>query len=282
MRKALLTLILLLGTLSCFAGPIDSINCFYTTSIKNLIDGRTEELISLKNRTLSPACLEKLDRIVSITNCDPLLRSQDVNSDMLESIFVQDVGNNWYIVSYYWDRTKRTSLVKIPLKAYVLDNKLIITHVTPEWNHDDFGDSTIRKLGEGRITYSTGLEFVRSFYNLYLSIYCAMGEKVYDNLDKCRSHYFTDRAINDFKEKEAEYGLDGDIYYDLLIDNFDFDVKWYESMTITQTGDMYNVKYYDGNMHSVDVVVKKSGGRYYIDHLSKNSISPFNPLFSKQ
>lgn len=281
MRKSLLIFILLLVTEFCYAGPVDSIEHFYVAYIRCMIDNKSEDIISLKKLYLTPECQEKLDRIKSVTNCDPILRAQDVNTDMLESLYVQDVGKDWYIVSYYWDRTKRTSLVKIPLKAYTLNEQLIISYITPEWNHDAIGDNTIRQIEIGNITYDSGVDFVKSFYNQYLSIYCTMGVNVYESLDRYRRQFFTDNAVNDFKNKEADYTSDGEMYYDLLIDNFDFDVSWYDSLTITQTGDAYNVTYYDGKMHSIDVYIKKIGKHYCIEHVSQNPIKEFNPLYLK-
>lgn len=277
----MLTISVLFETTFCFAGAVEALENFYKAYIRCELDGKMEEAASLKNRALSPACREKLGRITAATDCDPLLRAQDVNSDMLESICVKEIGNGWYIVSYYWDRTKRSTLQLITLKARLHNESLVIEYVTPEWNHFASGDNTIRGIDRECISYKTGSDFLRSFYSQYLSVYCDMEDRVLERLEDCCLHYCTKRAMKEIHDIQSKYSLDGGLNYDPFIDGSDFDVSWYESMTIIQEGATYNVQYFDGNIHSIDISLVKKGGCYYIDHICPQDPKPLNPNYVK-
>jgi len=273
MKKAILFLLILWTTICC-AGTVEDIKRFYSDYIGCSIEGKTEDIISLKNTNLSPACREKLARVTAITNCDPILRAQDVNSDMLESLYVEDLGKDWFLVSYYWNKSQKSSMTVIPIKAVRNEGKMLIVYITPSWNHNLSGDDSIRKIDKEIIRHDTAQAFLKSFYSQYLSTYCDMEGNVSGRLESLRYNYCTKRAINDYKLKHDEYQVDGLIEYDALIDNFDFDGNWYNSLIIDREDERtYRVNYRDWSQRSIEVSIIKCKGCYYIDHICPSPVS---------
>lgn len=271
MKKVIILSLIVFWTTFCCARTVEDIKHFYSNYISYLIEGKTEDVISLRNTNLSPACREKLARVTAITNCDPILRAQDVSSDMLESLYVEDLGKDWFLVSYYWNKSQKSSLTVIPLKAVRDKGKMLIVYITPAWNHNLSGDHTIQKIDKENIKHDTAQAFLKSFYSQYLSVYCDMRENVFGRLESLRFQYCTEYALNNFNLKRAEYQEDGEIEYDALIDNFDFDVNWYDNLVINKKNEgTYRVNYCDWGNHSIEVSIINCKGCYYIDRICPN------------
>ena len=101
-----------------------------------------------KNRALCERCLtdgllSKVQRMVNISGVDPIIRSQDINSDAIRTLNVKNIIDNWYMVSYLWNEKDSTTIIKIPLKVEKVDEKCKIAYITPVQNGDQYGDELL-------------------------------------------------------------------------------------------------------------------------------------------
>ena len=220
---------------------------------------------------MTQALRMKIQRISYVTGADAVIRAQDVSEDAIQSLSVESVGKNWYLVHYFFDEKNENTKTVIPLKVRDVGDTCQIVYITPIWNGNLYGDDLLSNAKPNfmAISQESEMSFIESFYSCYLSLYISMSDNLQSNLNILRSKYLTYRAICEFKGAEQNQLEDGMGGYDLLIDNFDFDCQWYSLFHINRLGNGYVVEYKSSNkLHRIIVTLKKCNDNYYIDGIS--------------
>lgn len=270
MKKDITLLILLCLNSVCIVACPERIKEFYTTYLTNVLQDDFKNT-DLCKAYLTEGLIEKVDRLINATGIDPILRAQDTNRDAIETLSVEELTNDWYLVKYFWKKGDANSIIEIPLKAQDVNGVCKITYITPIWNKLQYGDELLTcKDGKiGKIDQTSPLSFLKSFYNAYVSEYCDMPEGLNAKLSSLRSRYLSNKALEQFKNAESENLKDGLAGYDRLIDNFDFDCLWCKTIQFTHlNGDDYQMTYQVAKKtYKVGITLKKKGNSFLIDGL---------------
>ncbi len=261
--------------------PISTIEGFYKNYIKAdfLPERRSNDL--LKKKYLTKGLIEKLRRVGTAMDADPIIRAQDVNEHMLETIKAKHLEGNWYMVefdwypsgdkAYDWNVSGDKGHQEIPLRVTRADGHYMIDYITPYWNGSSYGDSLLlNTLPKQPIDSSSPMSLLKTFYAAYVSEYCSMPEGLVPRLEALRNAHLTPNALAQFEQSANEYKLDSEFNYDLLIDYFDFDCVWIPSMTYEQIDqNTYQMRYtkFSDAVTAVSLGVVKHGGEYKIDKI---------------
>ena len=97
MKKIFILLLLIISLKPCFVGNPEKIRTFYVSYMNNLLN-RISENKELCQRYLTKGLIEKNGRVVSATNSNPIIQLQDINNDAIETLNVEELNNDWYIV----------------------------------------------------------------------------------------------------------------------------------------------------------------------------------------
>lgn len=271
MKKIIILFIALGYSLVSWAACPERIKAFYSAYMHNLSNGDDLKNKELCEVYMTQALIQKIQRITNATGVNAVIRGQDINEDAIQSLSVRNLGDDWYIVRYFWDKEDEKTATEIPLKVQNTSDTCRIVYITPIWNGTLYGDnllSTVEDIPQ-EISQKSGLAFLISFYQAYLSPYIRMSENLQAELNILRSQYLTSRAILEFQSAEQNQLGDGLEGYDFLIDNFDFDGLWYDSLHIQPLDNGYVVEYKSGNLvHKMIIVLKKCDGNYFIDGIS--------------
>jgi len=248
---------------------IPVIETFYKAYIRFYLQPSNQSTDSLVKKYLTRGLIEKIKRTGTATNSDPILRAQDVNEHMLKTIQVRHLEENWYMVSYDWNPTGNSNHQEIPIRVAQIDGLYMIDYITPEWNGSSYGNRLLlNTLPKKAIDSSSPLSLLKTFYTAYVSLYCSMPEGLVAQLERLRKAHLTSKALAQFEEAEKEPQLDGEMNYDLLIANFDFDCLWIPSITYTQidenTYQMHYTKFADVST-VITLSMVKNNGKYQID-----------------
>lgn len=269
MKRLMFAFIFVLSVNTICAGAcIEEIKTFYTTYLTNkLHDDSKNEVLCKKHFT--EEMFSKFLRLVNATDADPVIRAQDANTDAIETINVERLEEDWYLVSYLWNKNDSSTLTKIPLKAQNIEGNCKITYITPIWNGSQYGDELLSCEYErtNKISQTSGQSFLQDFYKAYVAVYCAMPKDVSTQLLSLRLNNLSQNAIDQLEDAELENRKDGLNGFDLLIDNFDFDCLWYKNIKFSQlNNDDYQITYLAGNKtYKIKVTIKRKGNRYLID-----------------
>lgn len=224
---------------------------------------------SLMKKYLTKRLIEKVRRIRTATGADPIIRAQDFSENMVETLKIKHLNNNWYMVSYTCD----DSHTNIPLRITQIKGQYLIDYVTPDWNDSLYGDNLLFDHPVPQtINTSAPLSFLKTFYEAYTMEYCSMPENLLPRLEALRKKYLTPNALSQFEAAANEYRLDGGIGYDLLIDYFDFDRLWLPSVKFIQLEDedTYQMCYMRGKtLYTIKLKVTRQGKEYRIDSITK-------------
>lgn len=254
---------------ACAGSCREQIKTFYACYLNNVLEGYSNA--ALCRTYFTQELSEKVRRIGHATGGDPVIRAQDANRDAIETLIVTGLGNDWYMVGYLWKKGDERTRVEIPLKAQQIDGSCKITYIVPIWNGSRFGDDllTCRDEKAAQIDMTSGLAFLKSFYDAYLALYCAMPADLDAKLAPLRARFLSRNAIEQFENAASENLQDGLDGYDLLIDNFDFDCLWCGRVGFTHlTGDDYQVTYKGDKFRKIVVKVERRGDEYRIEALS--------------
>ncbi len=255
----------------CAGACPEQIKAFYTAYLNNVLHDGSKNA-DLCGIYFTEALMGKVIRLRNATGSDPVIRAQDANRDALETLSVEDLADDWYLVRYFWTKGDGDSVVEIPLKAREIGGRCKISYITPVWNGVRYGDGLLSCGDEiNEIDQTSELSFLKSFYDAYTAEYCNMPEDLSSRLSSLRSRYLSHGALTEFRNGESENLKDGLSGYDMLIDNFDFDGSWRDGLEITHlSGDHYQISYRAaGKVYRIVVAVKKRGGRgYLIDGVS--------------
>ena len=144
MKKIFILLLLIISLKPCCAGNPEKIRTFYVSYMNNLLN-RISENKELCQRYLTKGLIEKNGRVVSATNSNPIIQLQDINNDAIETLNVEELNNDWYIVKYQWKKGDVSSEKRISLKAYEIDEEFRIVYISPSWNGGQYGDFLMQK-----------------------------------------------------------------------------------------------------------------------------------------
>ncbi len=218
---------------------------FYKAYLKG--DLTSAEQDSLMDKFFTKPMQEKVGRISEIVNADALIRAQDYTAQGLETLDVKPLGDNWFMVHFFWDKNDPSTENNIPVKAEMIDGQCKIIYVTPEYNGQQYGDSLIAESTKGwrstmDVSHASAEAFVKSFYKLYASTYCHVDESMHKRLKIWRAEYLSDRALTAYSRERAKRLMDIDNSYDWVINNSDFDAMWFETLRVTKVSNYrYNV-----------------------------------------
>lgn len=251
---------------------LDEVKMFYKSYMTNFLKGRLNNE-HLLEKYLTAGLVAKIKRMTYATWCDPIIRAQDVNEDAISSLMVKARENDWYVVSYLWNKKDSTTKTEIPLKAKCIDGKCKIVYITPEVNGVLYGDAMLaccEDMSISKIDETSGKTFVESFYNAYLALYCAMSEDINAQLSSLRLSHLSPIALQQFKKAELENQEDGCYGYDLLINDFDFDSMWYKSLKVAQlSNDRFLISYQKGvTICKIRIQIECQQGKYLIHSIS--------------
>lgn len=264
MKNIFLCMALTILSFTSYA-DVTHIKAFYIDYMTNLSKGIDNYELCKSNMT--NGLLERIPRLVYAAGIDPVIRLQDINDNCIKSLVVEELGNNWYLVQYYWDENKKDSIIQIPVKTTNNTDSCKICYITPIWHNEKYGEDLIYKdTNTTEIDYSSGLNFIKSFYINYIAINCEMEANTETNLHKLRSTFMTTKAISQFEKARAYFEGDGCYGYDMLIDNYDFDLLWLNSINIIKDSCGYTLSYKAANkIFKVAFSVINDNGIYKID-----------------
>lgn len=240
---------------------------FYAAYLTDFLqDGSRRE--ALCREFLTPELIARMERVGKATGGDPVIRAQDTAPDAVRTLSITELSGDWYMVAY---RTREGGTpVEIPLKAREVDGACKIVYITPAWHGTRYGDELLR-CPDTAAPIETGstLSFLRSFYDAYLTAYCAMPRDLDARLAALREEWLTPHARERFRRAEAENRLDGAPGYDALVAGFDFDCLWLPELRITPLRDnCYRVTYRVGEtIHRIGITVTRENDNYHIDDI---------------
>lgn len=252
----------------CSGACTEQIRKFYTAYLQNMLEDDAQNT-ALCAAFFTEELQQKVHRMRNATGADPVIRAQDTNRDAIETLSVEDLGGDWYRVSYLWEKGDSATLTQIPLKARIRDGSCKIVYITPPWNGTRYGNEmlTVNASEHRKIDRSSGLSFLKSFYEVYTAEYCRTPEDLAARLLSLRSEYLSQNALDQFTRTERENSLDGVDGYDLVIGNFDFDCLWRKSLSFIRLNEnTYQVTYRAGDtLYGRVVTLRKKNGAYVID-----------------
>lgn len=256
----------------CSGACLDEIKTFYTSYMMNVLNGNSKNE-ALCETYLTDELSAKIQRMINVSGVDPIIRSQDVNSDAIKTLNVRKIADDWYMVSYLWNEKNNATLTKIPLKVKIVNGKCKIAYITPIENGVQYGDellSCFENVRSVKINNESGKSFIESFYKNYLATYCGMCKDMNAKLSFLRKSHLSQTALEQFRKVELEKLDDGLSGYDLLINNFDFDCMWCKSLKFVQlSNDNYLVTYQAGvKIHKINIKIEYQDGRYLIKDIS--------------
>ena len=109
----------------------------YTTAIISSESYKKSD--SLKTKYLTKSLLEKIDKIVKASDADPIIRGQDFREDVIKTLDVKHLEDNWYMVSYIWDK----DTTNIPVRVSLINSQYMIDYIIPFWHGTHYGDSLL-------------------------------------------------------------------------------------------------------------------------------------------
>ena len=226
--------------------PARIVEDFYKAYTASLLSDPHSSRLDME-KYLTKRLIEKTERVLAATGADPIIRAQDFNETAFETLKVEPLESNWYMVSYRWNMNDGGSNKSIPLKVALVNGNYMIDYINPQ-------------------------SMLETFFAAYTCLYGNMPEGLASQLKTLRDKHLTPKAKDLFEEAVNKHKSDGLLNYDLLIDNFDFDCLWISSMTYTAlTENSFQVSYTQGISVKVIVVTLIAfDGRYKIDTIRIN------------
>ena len=226
------------------SAPESTIRRFYTEYIRSFDRMyEPEQMDSLILAHVTPEAKAKLERVRAMTDLDPILRAQDIDSGAEHSLKIRSLGQDWYQVSF----GEGEGYQAIPLRLKKVGAKYLIDFITPPWHETSYGDRLLANpfASIDRVDESSPSAFVLSFYKRYISAYLAMKPSLKDELKTLRDRYCTPQTIQLYYDRLATTGEVESGYFDVLIDNTDFDPTWCSSLVVrpSATSDLLEVLY---------------------------------------
>ena len=88
---------------------------------------------SIKQKFLTKELIEKVDRLIEVTDADPIIRAQDLGENDMKTLSVKHLNDNWYEVNYTSAKgSQYERAVSIPVRVVNVDGQYLIDDITPE------------------------------------------------------------------------------------------------------------------------------------------------------
>ena len=247
---------------------------FYKAYLSCTIDHDTQ--VRLWNKYMTKAMQDKADRMGNNIGADAVIRAQDMPEDSCESLRIEPLENDWYMVNITYARgTPYESKAEIPVKVVRDNGEYKIGYITPEYLGQAYGDSLLCQTSTlPTVDRSEAVAFIESFYDLYITKYGSLLSDLQTELAALRKEYLTPRARQQFDRAEEYNRGDGFPEYDLLIAAFDIEYIRHSSIRATpaETPDTYYINVGD----STRVEVAKIDGKYCIDGIYNRYSDSYN------
>ena len=182
---------------TAFASCMERVKEFYLQYMSNIegkFDSQKEK--ALQEIYLTETLVKKsIPEMIERTGANPIIRAQDMNKTGIETLAVKSLGNNWYMVSYYWKKGDESTLTQIPLKTTGAGNKCKICYITPEWEGLKYGG----ELGLDEKPKQNNL-----FVNLELLPTFKQGEDSLKNYLRIAA----DKVVRNYRDSLSSAGID--------------------------------------------------------------------------
>ena len=140
------------------------LNSFYTQYIKNMIEDKDNANVALMKQYFSPEAIEQAEDMIVKSDADGILRAQDVNKYMLESLQIVPLGNEWFMVSYQWNE-KSDSKVQIPVKMSNETGKFLVKYIVPDNKGTEYGDQLLSEKAEEGIAIPVDVKELKKAFS---------------------------------------------------------------------------------------------------------------------
>lgn len=88
---------------------------------------------SIKQKFLTKELIEKVDRLIEVTDADPIIRAQDLGENDMKTLSVKHQNDNWYEVNYTSAKGSQFErAVSMPVRVVNVDGQYQIDDITPE------------------------------------------------------------------------------------------------------------------------------------------------------
>ncbi|MCM1109779.1 MAG: YbjP/YqhG family protein [Clostridium sp.] len=222
----------------------------------------------MPKQLFTPEMWAKLGRLSSVTDDDAMLRAQDYSDYGVESVSCSHLEGNWYQVNHTWEEGGVPTV--IPVMITKVGDDFRFSYVTPYWGEWQ-GNSLFDIKSCGKVTQKNALEFMRSFYCNYTYLYATMAPDLEQKLQDMRRKYCTKTMLHSIastiEEMQGEIGSD---CYDPIIMSCDFDIYWFNSLNIEESGaDNFIVSYSRFKDHEIrfKVSVVSENGKWMINEV---------------
>ena len=223
---------------------IRMLKSFYTKYITNILENKDKANDALKGEYFLPVLIGEVEEMAERSNADNVIRAQDASKEMLNSLEVHSLGNDWYMISYktVWRNAE------IPVKVTHLNGKRLIEYIIPDTIGNKYGDEYIdRNVNADDV--AVGVKTLESFYNQYIS-------NQLENKDEAnvplRSEYIVPELLEQIPALNERSG------FDLIINAQDVNKKMLNSLKVESLGkpDWYMVTYSWNGKDETAIVVK--------------------------
>ena len=228
----------------------------------------------LDAKYLTKALIERIERMGAEIDASPVFRAQDFDKHILETMTIEHLGGNWFMVRYVWNPGQEfESKSAIPMRVARRNNRYLIDYITPVWYGEQYGDHLLcDSLSIPSVSQADALSFVQSFFTVYTMTYASMPEGLAAKVADLRKKYITANALQQLIKAEKDYSEGWYDGYDLLIDGYDMDNRWYPSLTVKQLllADTFRVKMLKyGKICTWEIKVVKVKDKFLIDSIQK-------------
>lgn len=247
---------------------------FYKAYMTNVLNDSISQNTALCQQYMTEAMRAKVARQAKVADTDPIIRTQTMTQDAIESLEVESKRGVLYQVSYQSNKADTSTVMNIPLCAIKVHGQCRIVYITPPANgtqgRGGWSPERLRGLDYG-IDQSSAAAFIRSFYVAYSWIYYDRPLTLSEELAEMRTRHLSAKALAQFAQAEAAHREDGHSGYDLLINQYDFDPMWAPIFPLSTDfdnpeNDTFTVSYKLGETKcEFTVTVKKEGDKYVID-----------------
>lgn len=197
---------------------ITFLKTFYSDYMKGIVE---------KDNYMSKELIQKIERMRTMMNADPIISAQDVTSEMIKTLSVLYLKKQWYKVTYHTSFNNKKEYTNIFVKT---DASKILAVYPWQIDIDDMEKTSIPR----EISNQNNLDFVQTFYENYLNCYLKNNANLEELLKNFQKKYCSSEFQQKIKEIQREYLLDGTDGFDPLIADFDFDKSFLKSLKFSK------------------------------------------------
>lgn len=238
-----------------------------------------EELQRDNAKYFTKAMRDKIRRMTWDSDANPVIRAQDVPQDSCETLRIEPLGCDWYMVRYVFGKgTPYEEATEIPVKVVEEDGACRIGYITPESLGQAHNDS-LWYSGDAfpEVDRAEPLAFVKSFYDLYTLKHSTLSDDLLRELSTIRTEYLTSAALSRFDKMEELSRGDGYPEYDALIGRHDFEYPYRNDVWVRPT-DEANTFQVGVTGDTILIHVVKREGKCYIDGIDNKEFDSFLPV----